>query len=106
MASNPLSQEVRKRSGGFFPRKGSAPNGLGKAYTLWSGSFAVGPGDFLDGHHPAPAAIDATHGRGLMAARTDRGGPLARPHEHLDALMVGTEANPMIDKPPEAVAAV
>ena len=26
------------------------------------GAFAVAPGNFLDGHHAAPAAIDATHG--------------------------------------------
>jgi hypothetical protein len=45
-------------------------------------------------------------GRGLMAARTDRGGRLARPHEDLDTLAVGGESSPMVDKPPEPMAAV
>jgi hypothetical protein len=45
-------------------------------------------------------------GRGLMAARTDRGGPLARPHEDLDTLAVGGETGSIVDKTPKAVAAV
>jgi len=45
-------------------------------------------------------------GRGLMAARTDCSGPLAGPHEDLDALAVGTEASPTVDKPSEVMAAV
>jgi len=45
-------------------------------------------------------------GGGLMAARTNRGGALAGSHGYLDTLMVRTEAGAMIDKSPEAMAAV
>ena len=37
-----------------------APNGLGKAYRLWS-ALAVGPGDLFDHNGAAVAAVDAPH---------------------------------------------
>ena len=91
----------------------------------------VAPGDFLDDHRLAAAAIEASHrvqqknkkspernkfepplgelivsGSGLMAARTDRRRPLARPHSDLDAFVVGTEAGILVNETPEMMAAV
>jgi len=42
----------------------------------------------------------------LMAARTDRGGALARPHRDLDTGFVGAEPGAPVDKSLEAAAAV
>src|SRR5262249_58513529 len=95
------------------------------------GAFAVAPGDFLDGHHAAAAAIDATHsvqqedeespqrnelktsfrelvvaGHRQMAARADCGRTFARSQDDFDALLVGTETGALIDKTSEMMAAV
>jgi hypothetical protein len=45
-------------------------------------------------------------GRRVMATRADRGGALPWPHQHFDALVVGTEASPMVDESAKAVTAV
>ena len=45
-------------------------------------------------------------GRGLMAPRADGGGTLARSHEDLYALVVGSESGLVVDESPEAVAAI
>src|SRR5690349_1810743 len=96
-----------------------------------TGTLTVAPRNFLDHNGVAMPAVDAPHrvqqehekppegnelkalfpelvvtGRGPMAARTDGGGALAWPHCDLDALAVGTEASPMIDKSPEVMTAV
>src|SRR5260221_168007 len=93
--------------------------------------LAVVPGNFLDDHGFATEAIDAPHrihqedqespegdefvtpfrelivtGRGLVAARANRGRTFARPHRDLDTLVVLTESGVLIDKSPEVVAAV
>ena len=85
--------------------------------------LAVAPGNLLD-DDAAAAAIDAPHGvqqkdqksperneletplgelivtgRGLMAARANRRRTLARTHGDLDALLVGTEAGLLVNKP-------
>jgi hypothetical protein len=39
-------------------------------------------------------------GGGLMAARTDRGGTLSRPHGNFDTFLVPTEAGVLVDKNP------
>jgi hypothetical protein len=54
----------------------------------------------------APFGELVVPGRRQMAARTDRGGSLARPHHDLDTLLVWTEAVVLVDKSLEAVAAV
>ncbi len=41
-----------------------------------------------------------------MAARTDRGGTLSRPHGDFDTFLVHTETGVLVDKTPEMVAAV
>ncbi len=41
-----------------------------------------------------------------MAARADCGQTIARSYGHFDALPVGTEAGFLVDKTPEAMAAV
>jgi hypothetical protein len=120
-----------KGLGSFFPRKAAGPAGQEEHVGSGQGAFAVAPRNFFNHDGPAAAAIHSPHGvqeedekapqrdelktafgelvvpgRGLMTARTDRGGTLAWPYKDLDALVVGTEACPMIDKSPEAVAAV
>ena len=115
----------------FFPGKAARPTGQEEHIGLGQCALAIGPGDFFDDDGAAAAAIDAPHGvqqeneksperdeleaafgelivagRRLMAARADGGRTLARPHGHFDALVVRTECGAMIDKSPEAVAAV
>jgi hypothetical protein len=45
-------------------------------------------------------------GSPLVAARADGGRTLARSYDHFDALLIGTESGVLVDKTPEAVAAV
>lgn len=96
---------------GFFPRKPARPTSKEQHIRFGHGAFAVAPGNFLDGHHAAPAAIDAAHGvqqedeespqrnelkasfrelvvpgRRQMAARADCGRTLARSQDNFDAL--------------------
>jgi hypothetical protein len=54
----------------------------------------------------APLGELIVAGRGLMAARADGGGTLARSHGDLNALVVGSESGLVVDESPEAVAAV
>ena len=93
--------------------------------------FAVAPGNFLDDHGFAAAAIDAPHGvqeedeepperdklgaplgelvvtgRRLMTARTDRGRTFARADGNLDTLLVGTEAGTLVNESPKMMAIV
>ena len=94
-------------------------------------AFAIAPWNFFDGPDAAAAAVHAPHGVQkedekpphrneleppfgelvvagcrLMAARTNHGGALARSHRDLDTLFVRTEPGVLVDKSPEAVAAV
>src|SRR5215813_10553294 len=110
-ASNTLSQEVRKHSAVSFHERRREQRARKSIYALVQGAFPVAPGDFLDGHHAAPAAIDATHGVQQedeespernelktsflelvvtvcphMAARADCGRIFARSHNYFDAL--------------------
>src|SRR5205085_7659977 len=50
----------------------------------------------------APCGELVVAGCRMMAARTDRGGALARPHRDLDTLLVWTEAGVLVDKSREA----
>lgn len=120
-----------KRLGGFFPGKPARPAGQEQHIGFGQGPFAVAPGDFLDEDGAATATIDAPHGvqeedeksperdeleaplgelvvtgRGLMTARTDGGRTLAWPYRYLDTLLVRTEPGLLVNKSPEAVAAV
>jgi hypothetical protein len=45
-------------------------------------------------------------GGGLMTARTDRAGALARPHGDYNALVIGTEACVLVDKSRKTVAPI
>ena len=108
-----------------FPSRTAGVPSLGQL------TLAVAPGDFLDDDGAAAPAIDAPHGvqeedkespQGdeleaplpepvvtggrPMAARTDCGRTLARPHGDFDALLVRTEAGVLINKAPKMVAAV
>jgi hypothetical protein len=94
-------------------------------------AFAVAPGNFLDSHNATPATVDPPHsvqkedekppegnehkapfgelvitGRRQMTVRADCGRTFARSYGHFDALPVGTEAGVLVDKTPEAMAAV
>src|SRR5579864_7962819 len=107
----------------------AAPNELGRACRLWS-VFAVAPGNFLDNHNATAAIVDALHGvqkedqnppqgnelkapfgelvvagRRQMAPRANCGRAPARPHGHFDALLVGTEADVLVDKTQKTMAA-
>jgi hypothetical protein len=89
------------------------------------------PRDFLDGHHAAAAAVDTPHGvveedekspqgnklegpfgelivadSPLVPARAHCDRTPARPYNHFNALLVGTETGALVDKTPKAVAAV
>ena len=93
--------------------------------------LAVAPGNFLDDHRFATAAIDAPHGvqqedqkpperdevvtplgeliitgRWLVAAGTNRRRTLARTHRDFDALVIGTEVSMLVNETPEMMAAV
>ena len=130
-ASKTFAQEVREGLGGFLPRQPARPAGEEEHVGLGQGALAVAPRDFLYDDGAAAPAIYTPHcvqqedekspegnelkspfselvvtGSALMAARTDSGGSLPRPHQDLDALAVGTEASPMVDKSPKAVTAV
>jgi len=54
----------------------------------------------------APFAELIVTGRRQMAARADCDRTLARSYGHFDALLVGTEVGLLVDKTPEAMAAV
>jgi len=94
-------------------------------------TLAIAPGNFLDDNGAAVVASDVPHGiqqedekppkrdeletplgelvvtgRRMMAARTDRGRTLARPHCDFDALFVRTKAGMPINEPPEMMAVV
>jgi hypothetical protein len=89
------------------------------------------PGDLLDDDRLAAAAIDAPHGvkqknqkspernkletpfgelivagGGLMAARTDGLGALARTHCDFNAFVIRTEAGLLVNESPKAVAPI
>lgn len=93
--------------------------------------FPSPPGNFLDDDGAAVAAIDAPHGvqqedekspqrdelettlselvvtgGWLMAAGTNRGRTLARPHGDFDTLFVRTDAGMLINEAPEMMAVV
>ena len=51
-----------KRLGGFLPRESARPTGEEQHIGLSQRAFAVAPGDFLDGHYAAAAAVDPPHG--------------------------------------------
>ncbi len=129
-ASKTFSQEVRNASAVSFQERWR-PTGEEEHIGFGQRAFAVGPGNLFDDDGAAASAIDATHGiqqedekspqgnelkasfgelivaaSRMMAARTDRGRPLARPHQHLDTLAVRTEAGAMIYKSPEPMTAV
>jgi hypothetical protein len=115
----------------FLSTKGGAPNGLGRAYRLWSATLAITPGDFFDSDNATAATVYPAHGvqkehekapqgnelkapfrelvvtgRRQVAARADCGRAFARSYGYLYALLVGTEAGVLVDKTPEAMAAV
>ncbi|MBV8834511.1 MAG: hypothetical protein JO108_35385 [Acidobacteriaceae bacterium] len=54
----------------------------------------------------APFGELVVSGRWQMAARADCGRTFAGPHNHFDALLVGTETGVLIDKTSETMAAV
>ena len=54
----------------------------------------------------APFGKLVVAGRWFMAARADRGRPLARSYCHFNALLVGTEVGVLADKTSETMAAV
>src|SRR5262244_233036 len=112
-------------------RKGGVPNGLGRAYTLWSACACHRPRELLPRRLAAAAAVDTPHGvqqedeespernefktsfRELvvagcrqMAARADCGRTFARSQDHFDALLVGTETGVLIDKTSKTMTAV
>jgi hypothetical protein len=93
--------------------------------------LAVAPGNFLDHHGFAAAAIDAPHGVPqedqeppkrdevvtpfrelivtgcwLMATGTNRRRTFARSHGDFDAFVIGTEAGMLVNEPPEMMTAV
>jgi len=47
---------------GFFPRKSARPAGQEQHVDLGQGAFAVAPGNFLDDHCAAAAAVHSPHG--------------------------------------------
>src|SRR5690349_11634414 len=120
-----------KGLGGFLPRQSARPTGEEEHVGFGQGALSVAPRDFLYDDGAAARAIYTPHGvqqedekspegnelktsfselvitgSALMASRTDRGGSLPRPHQDLDALVVGTEARPMVDKSAKAVTAI
>src|SRR5947209_2314927 len=120
-----------KRHGCLLPRKPPCPACQEQHVGFGQSAFAVTPGNFFDDHGATAGAVDAPHrvqqenkkspernefkaplaelivtGCRLMASRTDRRRAFAWPHRHLDTLFVQTEAGLLIDKSPEAVAAV
>ena len=120
-----------KRFGSFFPGHPAGPAGQEQHVGSGQRAFAIAPRDFFDDDGAAAAAIDTSHGvqqedeespngdeletplrelivagRGLMAPRADGGGTLARSHEDLYALVVGSESGLVVDESPEAVAAI
>ena len=93
--------------------------------------LAVAPGNFLDNHRCAAAAIDAPHsvqqedqkpperdevvtpfreliitGRRLMATGTNRCRTFARTHGDFDAFVIGAEDGMLVNETPEMMAAV
>src|SRR6516164_5680284 len=112
-------------------RKGGVPNGLGRAYTLWSACACRRPRELLPrrlrrsggsrhaawrtaGRRESPERNEfkppfrelVVAGCRQMAARADCGRTFARSQDHFDALLVGTETGVLIDKTSEMMAAV
>src|SRR5712691_9943321 len=120
-----------KRLGGFLPGQPARPAGQKQHVGFGESTFAIGPGDLLNDHRLAAAAIDAPHGvkqknqkspernkldtplgelivsgGGLMATRTDGLGALARTHGDFNALVIGTEAGLLVNESRKAVAPI
>ncbi len=120
-----------KRLGRFLPGQPARPAGQKQHVGFGESAFAIAPGDFLDDDRLAAAAIDAPHGvkqknqksperneletplgelivsgGGLMAARTNRLGTLARTHGDFNALVIGTEAGLLVNESRKAVAPI
>ena len=115
----------------FLSTKAAAPSGPEQHIGIRQLMLAVAPGNFLDNHRFAAAAIDTPHGvqqedqkppegdevvtpfreliitrRRLMAAGTNRRRTLARTHGDFDAFVIGTEAGMLVNETPEMMAAV
>jgi hypothetical protein len=120
-----------KRLGRFLPGQPACPAGQKQHVGFGESTFAIGPGDLLDDDRLAAAAIDAPHGvkqknqkspegnkletpfdelivsgSGLVAARTNRLGALARTYGDFDALVTGTEAGLLVNESRKAVAPI
>jgi len=120
-----------KRLGRFLPGQPARPAGQKKHVGFGERTFAIGPGDLLDDDRLAAAAIDAPHGvkqknqkspernkletpldelivsgGGLVAARTNRFGTLARTHGDFNALVIGTEVGLLVNESRKAVAPI
>ena len=120
-----------ERLGRFLPRKPARPTGQKQHVGVGQLMLAVAPGNFLDDHGLAAAAIDPAHRiqqenqipperdefeaplgqlivtrRRLMAPGTDRRRTLARTHGELDAFVIGTEAGMLVNEAPEMMTAV
>ena len=120
-----------ERLGRFFPRKPARPAGQKQHVGIGQLMLAVAPGNLLDHHRFAAAAINASHGvqqenqkpperdelvtpfreliitgRRLMAPGTNRRRTLARPHADFDAFVIGTEASMLVNETPKMMAAV
>jgi hypothetical protein len=120
-----------KRLSRFFPGQPARPAGQKQHVGFGESTFAIGPGNLLDDDRLAATAIDAPHavkqknhkspernkletplgelivsGGGLMAARTDGLGALARTHGDFNALVIGTEAGLLVNESWKAVAPI
>jgi hypothetical protein len=114
-------------------RSGEAacPTGQKQHVRPGEGSLAIAPGNLLDDDGMAPRTIHAPHGvqqehhkapegnefetalgelvvsrSRLLAAGTDGPGSFARTDRDFDALVIGAEAGPLINKSLEVVAAI
>jgi len=117
-----------ERLGGFLPGKPARPTSQKQHVRLGEGVLAVAPGDLLDDDSMATGTIDAPHGvqqedekapegneleaafgelvvsRGRsLAAGTDCPGSFAWTDGNFDALVIGAEARPLVNKSLEAV---